>query len=248
MLIDESHNFRHSDTQRYRVVQSFLAAGKRCCFLTATPRNKSAWDIYTQIKLFHQDDITELPIHPANLRDYFNMVDRGERTLPELLSKILVRRTRNHILRWYGFDAETHEPVDPSDFAPYRDGSKRAYVIVANKPQFFPRRELKTIEYSIEATYLGLYERIRDRLGRPGIGTASPPDGESLLRPLRPVELPGGQVARQEGALREPPAIGEVTCRSDADPALQALRVERARLSRDGAEAAGDAPRLPRRT
>jgi late competence protein required for DNA uptake (superfamily II DNA/RNA helicase) len=64
VLIDESHNFRYPDTQRYKVVQSFLASGKRCCFLTATPRNKSAWDVYHQIKLFHQDDNTDL------LRDF----------------------------------------------------------------------------------------------------------------------------------------------------------------------------------
>jgi len=61
VLIDESHNLRHQDTQRYKVVQNFLAvAGKRCCFLTGTPRNKSAWDLYYQIKLFHQDDKTDL--------------------------------------------------------------------------------------------------------------------------------------------------------------------------------------------
>ena len=41
VLVDESHNFRNTDTQRYRILQQFLAAGKRCCFLTATPRNKS---------------------------------------------------------------------------------------------------------------------------------------------------------------------------------------------------------------
>ena len=52
VLVDESHNFRHPDTQRYKVLQTFLATGRRCCFLTATPRNKSAWDIYHQIKLF----------------------------------------------------------------------------------------------------------------------------------------------------------------------------------------------------
>ena len=52
LLIDESHNFRHPDIQRYRVVQNFLATGQRCCFLTATPRNKSAWDIYYQRNSF----------------------------------------------------------------------------------------------------------------------------------------------------------------------------------------------------
>ncbi len=64
VLVDESHNFRHSDTQRYHVLQEFLKTGCRCCFLTATPRNKGAWDIYHQIKLFHQDEQTDLPITP----------------------------------------------------------------------------------------------------------------------------------------------------------------------------------------
>jgi len=62
VLIDESHNFRYPDTQRYKIVQQFMSTGRRCCFLTATPRNKSAWDVYYQIKLFHQNDKTDLPI------------------------------------------------------------------------------------------------------------------------------------------------------------------------------------------
>ena len=114
VLLDESHNLRNSDTQRYRVLQGFLAAGKRCCFLTATPRNKSAWDVYHQLKLFHQDDKTTLPIDPPNLKEYFRLIERGEKKLPDMLVNILVRRTRNHILRWYGFDSKTHEPVDPA--------------------------------------------------------------------------------------------------------------------------------------
>ena len=69
LLIDESHNLRYPDTQRYKVVQAFLATGRRCCFLTATPRNKSAWDVYHQIKLFHQDDKTDLPVDPPNLKE-----------------------------------------------------------------------------------------------------------------------------------------------------------------------------------
>ena len=72
VLIDESHNLRYPDTQRYKVVQAFLATGRRCCFLTATPRNKSAWDVYHQIKLFHQDDKTDLPVNPPSLREYYS--------------------------------------------------------------------------------------------------------------------------------------------------------------------------------
>ena len=166
VLVDESHNFRYPDTQRYRVVQEYLATGRRCCFLTATPRNKSAWDVYSQIKLFHQDDKTDLPVDPPDLKEYFRLIERAERKLPDLLVNILIRRTRNHILRWYGFDAQTHEPVDPSNFRPYLDGRRRAYVLVAGRHQFFPKRELETIEYSIEDTYQGLYQQLRGYLGK----------------------------------------------------------------------------------
>lgn len=170
VLIDESHNLRHPDTQRYKVVQTFLSTGRRCCFLTATPRNKSAWDIYHQIKLFHQDDRTDLPVSPPNLKEFFKLIEHGEKKLHDLLANILVRRTRNHILRWYGFDSETHEPVDPNRFQEYLDGKRRAYVLVGGKHQFFPKRQLETIEYSIEDTYQGLYQQLRGYLGKPRKG------------------------------------------------------------------------------
>ena len=167
VLIDESHNLRNSDTQRYKVVQAFLATGRQCCFLTATPRNKSAWDVYYQIKLFHQDDKTDLPIDPPILKDYFRLIEKGERKLPDLLANILIRRTRNHILRWYGYDAETHAPLDPAQFREYLEGIRRAYVLVGGRHQFFPKRVLETIEYSIEDTYRGLYQDLRTLIGKP---------------------------------------------------------------------------------
>ena len=166
ILIDESHNLRNHSTQRYETMTSLLAGNKRCCLLTATPQNKSAWDIYHQIKLFHHEDQTYLPIDPPHLKQYFQKIDKGERQLPALLSHILIRRTRNHILRFYGIDGETHQSVDPTNFAPYLEGKKRAYVKVGGKNRFFPKRELATIKYSIEDTYQGLYDRLRQYLGR----------------------------------------------------------------------------------
>jgi superfamily II DNA or RNA helicase len=168
VLVDESHNFRHTDNQRYRVLESFLATGdRRCAFLTATPRNKTVWDIYNQLRLFHQHDLTDIPVDPPHLRQYFHLVEGGERRLPALLAHLLIRRTRNHILRWYGYDEETGQRVDPDDFSPYREGRRRAYVLVGGRKQFFPKRQLETVEYSIEAAYQGLYARLRDFLGQP---------------------------------------------------------------------------------
>jgi hypothetical protein len=56
---------------------------------------------------------------------------------------------------------------------------RRAYVMVAGKHQFFPKRELETIEYSIEEAYQGLYQQIRGYLGKPRRGQpVTPPSGE----------------------------------------------------------------------
>lgn len=165
ILVDESHNFRNPGTQRYKMLQAYLHTGdRRCCLLTATPRNKTAWDLYHQLLLFHRGDLTLFPIDPPNLKSYFKLIEQGERNLPPLLSNILIRRTRNDILRWYGIDAETHQRVDSDNFAPYRRGEKRAYVFVAGKQQYFPKRALQNIEYQIEKIYKGLYGRLREFL------------------------------------------------------------------------------------
>jgi len=183
VLVDESHNFRHSNTQRYKILQSFLGAGERkVLLLTATPRNKTAWDLYHQIKLFHHDDRTDLPVYPPDLRDYFKQIEKkseaeagldgmgkaeaqklrqeAKEMFRQLHQHILVRRTRKQILKWYGLDAETHERLDPSRFSEYVSGERQAYILVAGRHQFFPQRRLETIEYSIEATYHGLYDAL----------------------------------------------------------------------------------------
>jgi superfamily II DNA or RNA helicase len=168
VLVDESHHLRNYGTQRYKVLQAYLAAGdKRCCFLTATPRNKSALDIYHQIKLFHQNDVTNIPIDPPDLKQYFQMVEKGERNLPDLLSHILIRRTRNHILRFYGLDSETNLSIATSPHInEYLSGQRKAYILVGGRHQYFPKRRLETIEYSIEDTYNGLYQQLRQYLGK----------------------------------------------------------------------------------
>lgn len=171
VLIDESHNFRHHSSQRYEVLADFLSKGqKKVCLLTATPRNRGAIDVYNQIKLFHQDDITNLPIDPPNLKDYFKMIEKKERRLQDLLVHILIRRTRRHILRWYGYGADSKQPLrelSDAKIQPYLVGEKKAYVMVAGRHQYFPKRELETLRYSIEDTYSGLYEEIRSCLGKP---------------------------------------------------------------------------------
>ena len=170
--------FRHSDRQRYRMLEGFLVTGRKCLFLTATPRNKTAWDVYHQIKLFHPEERTDLPINPPNLREFFRGVEAEEKQLQDVLVHVLIRRTRRDVLRWYGYDAETHERVNPARFDEYQNGGRRAYILVGGKHQFFPARELETITYSIEDTYQGLYGHLRQYMGRPGQDQLNPSSDE----------------------------------------------------------------------
>ncbi len=58
--------------RRYEVVTDSLSRGlEKVCLVAATPQNRSATDVYKQIKLFRQDDITHLPIDPPNLKECF---------------------------------------------------------------------------------------------------------------------------------------------------------------------------------
>lgn len=179
VLVDESHNFRNAGSQRYTILQQYLeGSGRRCALLSATPRNRDAWDIYNQIRLFHSGDTTNLPIDPPHLAQYFTLIAEGRRQLPELLAAILVRRTRSHILRWYGYDADTNERIDPDQIGLYRANQRRAYVEVGGRKQQFPNRNLQTVEYSIEETYAGLYDQLRAAMG--GSGADGAPTDRTL--------------------------------------------------------------------
>jgi hypothetical protein len=105
VLIDESHNFRSSETYRYEGLQRFLeSGGRRVCLLTATPRNKTAWDVYHQIKLFHPNDKTLLPIDPPDLKQFFKQIENGQKKLPDLLQHVLYRRP--HGRQWEEMDLD----------------------------------------------------------------------------------------------------------------------------------------------
>jgi len=154
-LVDESQNFRHRDTQRYAALQLFTQT-RPTILLTATPRAISAWDIYHQIKLWHPQDTTAIPINPPNLSEFFRKVeprnqDPPSRALQEVLNHILIRRTRRHIRTYYP-DAQ-----------------------INGQPIVFPERQLETISYSIEDTYRGpddtagesrVYKRLHDLMGQ----------------------------------------------------------------------------------
>ena len=149
VLIDESHHFRNRGTHRYDNLSTFLPLVNEVILLTATPYAKGPENIYNQIKLFHLEDITKIPITPTNLKEFIKKVEKKEANLSELLQHIMVRRTRYDIVNQYGgIDEEGREFID-----------------VAEGRIYLPKRILKTQGYSIEDVYgHGFYDEIVDRL------------------------------------------------------------------------------------
>jgi len=137
VLIDESHCFRNSDAKRYYEIHPFLV-GKKVILVTATPQNTSIWNIYNQIRLFNQEGSNDYQVKGGSLREFFNLVDTGENKIQDLLSQILVRRTRKHI--------------------------KKHYQSFEDEPIEFPERRLKTISYNIDETYNNLFVKIEGAL------------------------------------------------------------------------------------
>ena len=64
VIIDESHNLRNADGQRYAMIKDLLTyQGNKVLLLTATPYNKDYLDLANQLKLFVDPDI-DLGIRP----------------------------------------------------------------------------------------------------------------------------------------------------------------------------------------
>ncbi len=141
VVIDEAHNFRNPDTQKYKILAPWLQ-DKKVILLTATPQNKSVWDVYYQIKLFHQSDVTNLNIAPNNLKTYFKENEDNPEKIAELLQNFVIRRTRNDII-----NSPKYKDIDLK----------------------FPKRKLVTVDYEIDSTYssderTSIYEDIIERL------------------------------------------------------------------------------------
>lgn len=154
-LIDEAHHFRNDNTNRYDNIQSFLPTVNQTILLTATPYTKSAWDVYNQLKLFHIEDITQIPVTPPNLYEFTSMAENGQKDLSNLLSHVMVRRTRQDIIDQYGEE----------------DENGREYLQMGGERRYLPERHLQTVDYDLHETYStgdgvsdSLYDSIVDTL------------------------------------------------------------------------------------
>jgi hypothetical protein len=151
VLIDESHNFRHEDTLQYEKLYRYMQAQNRAAILvTATPLSNSPYDVYHQIRLFHDGDNTRIQIPAPNLRVFFQKVDRKEADLQDLLTHVMIRRTRKFVLEHYGAE----------------DGKGRPCLLLQGTYYYFPGRDLNTVTYDVDQTYGGKYHEIVELLSR----------------------------------------------------------------------------------
>jgi len=152
ILIDESHNFRNRNAQRYEQMELLVGgnrgrgrdgARKKVILLTATPVNNDLFDLYNQLSLITQNDQSYFSsCGIGDMRRYFLRARRASRTgersaaLFNLLEEVVIRRTRPFIRRAYP-NATIH-----------------------GEPIHFPERRLKTVRYDLETTYAGIYDEV----------------------------------------------------------------------------------------
>jgi SNF2 family DNA or RNA helicase len=154
ILVDESHNFRNRNTQRYENMESIISthggrgrqgSHKKVILVTATPINNNIFDLYNQITLFTGGDRSYFS--GAGIGDLYRFFlaarrDSGNHTtginLFNLLEEVVIRRTRAFIRKRY------------------------PEAMISGKKIRWPDRKLKTVRYNLEATYDGIYDAVVD--------------------------------------------------------------------------------------
>jgi len=152
ILIDESHNFRNRNAQRYASIERVLGANgkrgrdgtrKKVILLTATPINNDLFDLHNQLNLIAMGDRSYFAAAGiGDLYRYFLRARRASRdgdevfALFNLLEEAVIRRTRPFIRRAY------------------------PEATIRGKRISFPTRKLRTVRYNLEATYEGIYDEV----------------------------------------------------------------------------------------
>ena len=154
VLIDESHNLRNREGQRYRAIAEYIAANdSRVILLSATPYNKTYIDLSNQLRLFVPEH-TDIGIRPEKLlrelgeTEFVRRHQCSVRSLAafeksthpedwrELMRLYLVRRTRSFIKDNYA----TYDAARDRKYLEFEDGTR----------SYFPTRVPKTVKFKID--------------------------------------------------------------------------------------------------
>ncbi len=135
IIIDESHGFRNESTQMYEHLYR-ICKGKRVILVSATPLNNTPLDILAQLKLFQNvrkstfpsPEVRDLEAFFKRLQYRLNGLDRqtnkevyleiikdnAKQIRQKVLSHVMIRRTRDSIVKYYGKDMEKQGLKFPS--------------------------------------------------------------------------------------------------------------------------------------
>ena len=183
ILVDESHNFRNSNTNSYAALLAYMeekADDAYMIMLSATPISNGPTDLKNQLKLFPSGRIASIPpLSDTTLDEYFKGVmdgtritDEGAERIRELLRHILIRRTRTQIMKKYA----------------KRDGD-RYYLEKDGERMYFPKRRLKhPEEYDVNKVYNNSFDEIQDAIRKLKLARYAPGNyiREAYLEPTHP--------------------------------------------------------------
>ncbi|WP_457623891.1 helicase-related protein [Persephonella sp.] len=129
VIIDEAHQFRNEDTQKYDALKN-LCIDRKLILITATPYNNKPLDILSLLKLFQNPRYSDF-LTVRNLEEYFKKLDkkltksRKEDNYKEVARKvaddirenvlkyILIRRTRKDVQEFYEDDLKKNKLTFP---------------------------------------------------------------------------------------------------------------------------------------
>ena len=162
ILIDESHHFRHRNTNAYQALSAFMedkTDDARMIMLTATPISNTINDLKNQLKLFPAEGLEKIPVAGASkLDDYFKGLEENDRSvtpegvakIQDLLRHVLIRRIRGQIIERYA----------------KRDGDRHYLEQRGGARKYFPKRNLQNpAEYDADKVYNDSFEAIERAIG-----------------------------------------------------------------------------------
>jgi superfamily II DNA or RNA helicase len=164
VIIDESHNLRNREGQRYRAISEYIRlCNSKVILLSATPYNKSYVDLGSQLRLFVPED-RDLGMRPEKLLHELTVDEFARRhqcpirslaafeksshadDWRELMRLYLVRRTRTFI---------------KDNYAEPKSGPGRKYLTFQDGTKaYFPDRRPRTVKFKIGRAANDPYARL----------------------------------------------------------------------------------------
>ena len=171
IVVDESHNFRNPDSNRFKNFMKKIKNNKAVyILLTATPINNSLNDLKTQIDMFRDENKfrnEDLFKYYNSLREYVKKEDeRLKEDIKTLRRKLIVRTTRRDLKRlWREIiipgkgKARLHEPtLRPTQYSLTGDTYKKIYAGVVDFLYDLELPHLKVLNPDAGKYLVGLYK------------------------------------------------------------------------------------------